>query len=163
MKGFVLTKEKLSDLKEAHQKAKRSIAHAAYKINAVILLGTCWTLEQARQALLLDGDTLSSYVKKYNEHGIEALISIHYKGRSSELTEAQEDQIREELERVIHLSTQSVIIYVAHTFSLSYTASGMRGLLHRLGYENKSPNAFQAIQTGMPWKLLSNNMRTSWR
>ena len=139
MKGFILTNEELRDLKKAHRKAKRSNAHAAYKINAIILLGTGWTLNQVRQALLLDGETLRSYVKKYRENDIEGLIHTHYNGRPSELTEPQEDQLREELERTIHLSTSSVIDYVAQTFGLNYTASGMRDLLHRLGYEYKKP------------------------
>jgi hypothetical protein len=38
MKGFVFSKEQLSELKTAHRKAKRSNAHAAYNINASF----CW-------------------------------------------------------------------------------------------------------------------------
>jgi hypothetical protein len=32
MKGFVLTNDELAELKEVHRKAKRSNAHAAYKV-----------------------------------------------------------------------------------------------------------------------------------
>ncbi len=139
MKGFVLSKEQLSELKIAHRKAKRSNAHAAYKINAVILLGTRWTLTQVKQALLLDEETLRSYLKKYREDGIEHLIRTHYPGRAPTLTESQEDQLREELDRTIHLSTLSIIEYVSQTLGIDYTPSGMRDLLHRLGYEYKKP------------------------
>jgi len=51
MKGFVLTKDELAELKEAHRKTKRSNANAAYKINAVILLGTGWKLKRKRQQI----------------------------------------------------------------------------------------------------------------
>jgi len=139
MKEFVLSKEQLSELKAAHRKAKRSNAHAAYKINAVILLGTGWTLKQVKQALLLDEETLRSYVKKYRENGIEGLIRTHYLGRFSALIQAQENQLSEELNQTIHLSTQSIIEYVRQTFGKDYTPSGMRDLLHRLGYEYKKP------------------------
>jgi transposase len=139
MKGFVLSNKQLSELKIAHRKAKRSNAHAAYEVNAVILLGTGWTLTQVKQALLLDEETLRSYVKKYREKGIERLIQTHYPGRSSSLTEAQENQLREALDATIHLSTSSIIEYVAQTFGINYTPSGMRDLLHRLGYEYKKP------------------------
>jgi transposase len=74
-------KRRIKKLKKAHRKAKRSNAHAAYKINAVTLLGIGWTLSHVRQALLLDGETLRSYVKKYREDGIKGLIATHYKGR----------------------------------------------------------------------------------
>ena len=58
MKGFTLTEEELDLLRSAHRDAKRTNANAAYKINAVILLGTGWTLKKAKSALLLDDETL---------------------------------------------------------------------------------------------------------
>lgn len=125
LKGFVLTKEQLSDLNDAHQKAKRSSAHAAYKINAIIFLGTGWTLKQVRQALLLDGETLRSYVKKYHEHGIESLIRTHYKGRTSKLAEAQEDQLRVvtrlNLHGALHAETHEVTVIESATVSTDST------------------------------------------
>ncbi|RUM94343.1 MAG: IS630 family transposase, partial [Thiothrix sp.] len=139
MKGFVLTKDELAELKEAHRKAKRSNANAAYKINAVILLGTGWKLKQVKQALLLDDETLRSYLEKYREGRVKALIHTDYSGRPSGLSEAQEDQLRQELENTIHLSTLSVIDYVDKEFDRKYSQSGMRDLLHRLGYEYKKP------------------------
>ena len=78
MKGFVLTNDELAELKEAHRKAKRSNAHAAYKINAVILLGTGWKLKQVKQALLLDDETLRSYLERYREGRVKALIHTDY-------------------------------------------------------------------------------------
>ena len=139
MKGFRLTKIELAELKEAHRQAKRSNANAAYKINAVILLGTGWKLKQVKQALLLDDETLKSYVNKYREGGVRELIATGYPGRLPKLTEKQEDQLRAELEKRIHLNTLSVIEYVNKTMGQQYSQSGMRDLLHRLGYEYKKP------------------------
>jgi transposase len=139
MKGFVLTIDELAELKEAHRKAKRSNAHAAYKINAVILLGTGWKLKQVKQALLLDDETLRSYLERYREGRVKALIHTDYSGRPSGLSDPQEDQLRQELENTIHLSTLSIIDYVAKEFDKKYSQSGMRDLLHRLGYEYKKP------------------------
>ena len=48
-------------LRSAHR-AERN-RRAAYKINAVILLGTGWTLAEVSEALLLDDETLRSYVE----------------------------------------------------------------------------------------------------
>jgi len=55
MENFHLTSEEISDLRTAHA-AERN-RNAAYKINAVILLGTGWTLKKVRDALLLDTET----------------------------------------------------------------------------------------------------------
>jgi len=43
------------------------------------------------------------------------------------------------LEKHIYLTTSEVIEYVKNKFSVIYSLSGMRDLLHRLGYEYKKP------------------------
>ncbi len=78
MKDFLLNNDELVVLRAAH-KVERNL-RAAYKINAVILLGTGWTLKQVKEALLLDDETLRSYVEKYREGGIQKLIFTHHKG-----------------------------------------------------------------------------------
>lgn len=139
MKGFTLTPEDLEILRSAHRDAKRTNANAAYRINAVILLGTGWTLRQVKNALLLDDETLRTYVERYCDGGIAALLSTKYKGRDSLLSEHQESLLCAELDRRIHLTSQSVIEYVHNEFGIQYSMSGMRDLLHRLGYEYKKP------------------------
>ena len=66
MKGFHLTKEQVIELRIAHREAKRINAVAAYKINAMILLGSGWTLKKVKDALLLDDETLRNYIASYN-------------------------------------------------------------------------------------------------
>ena len=139
MKGFRLTKDELNELRQAHREAKRSNARAAYRINAVILLGTGWRLKQVKEALLLDDETLRSFVARYRQGGIKGLTSTSYKGSQAKIDKQQMDQLHDELEGRIHLTTASVIEYVKDTFNVTYTGSGMRDLLHRLGYEYKKP------------------------
>jgi transposase len=139
MKDFWLTEDQLNELREAHRAERNRNANAAYKINAVILLGTGWTLKVVKEALLLDDETLRSYIEKYNAGGIEALIKTNYQGRNSYLNKKQQEQLCGELETKIYLTTTAIIDYVKDTFSIDYSISGMRDLLHRLGYEFKKP------------------------
>lgn len=139
MKGFHLSAQALAELRLAHKEAKRKNTHAAYKINAVILLGSGWTVEKVKTALLLDDETIRSYVEKYRAGGVKDLIATHYMGRESILNDTQEELLCEELNENIHLSTHSVIEYVNREFGVRYSLSGMRDLLHRLGYEYKKP------------------------
>ena len=64
MSKFHLTPVQVQELRLAHR-AERN-RNAAYKINAVILLGTGWKLKAVKEALLLDDETLRSYVKNIN-------------------------------------------------------------------------------------------------
>ena len=137
MKGFRLTKEELEELRIAH-KAERN-RNAAYKINSVILLGSGWNLKQVKEALFLDDETLRSYVEKYKSGGIKKLTETNYQGRSCQLNELQIEQLVAELESKIYLTTNAVIEFAQSSFDIEYTPSGMRDLLHRLGYEFKKP------------------------
>jgi len=139
MKGFYLSDDELTGLREAHRRAKRLNANAAYKINAVILLGTGWKVKRVKEALLLDDETLRSYVEKYRQGGVKELTTTGYLGAPSQLSEKQIEQLYEELERQIHLTTHSVIDYIENRFGFHYSLSGMRDVLHRLGYEYKKP------------------------
>ena len=137
MKGFKLSEKELSDLKAAHRSEKDK--KAAYKINSVILLGTGWTLLDVKSALLIDDETLRSYVSKYKENGISGLIKTNYTGRICNLSDDELKILIHELDSNIHLNTQSVIKFVSSRFNKKYTMSGMRDLLHRIGYEYKKP------------------------
>lgn len=139
MNGFKLTENELDILHAAHRTAKKACANVAYKINAVILLGTNHTLIQVKNVLFLDDETLRGYVKRYQEQGISGLLVKNYKGRDCKLTESEQNVLRQELENTIHLTTHSVIDFIRDKFNKHYSQSGMRDFLHRLGYEYKKP------------------------
>ena len=77
MKGFTLPEETVKKLKVLHKKQKDR--RSADRIKAVVLLGTGWTLLSVSEALLLDTETLSSYVKKYHDGGIDKVLENNYK------------------------------------------------------------------------------------
>lgn len=137
MRNFHLTQEQLIELRAAHR-AERN-RRAAYKINAVILLGSGWKLREVKEALLLDEETLRSYVDKYQMGGLPELMASNYQGRVALIDNVQQQQLTDALEQDIYLTTQAVIEWVSEEFGVTYSQSGMRDLLHRLGYEYKKP------------------------
>ena len=137
MKDFFLNAEQVNELRAAHR-AERN-RQAAYKINAVILLGTGWKLKEVKEALLLDDETLRTYVDRYRTGGITALLETHYLGRIAHLDEGQREKLCEQLDENIYLTTGAIIDYVTRVFDVTYSASGMRDLLHRLNYTFKKP------------------------
>ena len=117
MKNFHLSPEEVLELRAAHR-AERN-RNESYKINAVILLGTGWKLKDVKEALLLDDETLRSYVKKYQSGGIKGLLETHYFGRQARLTKKQSKMLCDELDTHIYLTTSEVIHYVKNTFSIA--------------------------------------------
>ena len=139
MKNFGLTPEEKIELRTAHKSAKKGYASPAYKINAILLLGDDWTLEEVAEALLMDEETLRSYVHAYKTGGISKLIDTNYKGSKSFLTQEQVTELQTELDTNIHLTTQSVVDFVKNKFDIDYSISGVTALLHKLDYIYKKP------------------------
>jgi transposase len=137
MKGFKLSEIELAELRRAHK--SEYYRRSADKIKSVVLLGTGWTLEEVKEALLLDEETLRSHVKKYQEGGIAALLKVEFKGSEPQLSIAQVELLCDALDTQIFLTTQSIIDYVEKKFGIVYSKSGMRDLLHRLNYVYKKP------------------------
>ena len=137
MSEFFLTDDQLTELRHCHRRERNR--KVAYKINAIILLGTGWALKDVESALLISDDTLRSYLDKYKSGGIAKLTQTDHKGSASFLSEDQQKALIQELEREIYLTTHSIVAYVKEAFSVDYSVSGMRDLLHRLGYEYKKP------------------------
>lgn len=137
MKGFELPLSELQQLKAAHKAEKNK--RYAYRINAIILLGSGWTLETVKEALLLDEETLSNYVKNYKSNGLSGLLKLNYQGSEPYLTKAQTAKLCQALDSSIYLTTQAVIEFAKKEFKVLYSQSGMRDFLHRLGYEYKKP------------------------
>ena len=107
MDDFYLSPEQMKELRAAH--GAERYRNAAYKINAVILLGTGWKLKEVKEALLLDDETLRSYVSKYQSGGIAELLKTNYPGRQTNLDESQLKVLCDELDSTIYLTTSAVI------------------------------------------------------
>jgi transposase len=137
MQGFELSNDEIISLRIAHKRERNK--KFAYRINAVILLGSGWTLEEVKDALLLDEETLRNYVYYYKIGGLNLLLKNNHKGSESNLSKKEIDTLIQELDTNIHLTTQSVIEYCNQAFQVLYSLSGMRDLLHRIGYEYKKP------------------------
>ncbi len=108
------------------------------------MLGTGWSVRQVAEALLLDEDTLSNYIKKYKEGGFLNLLKTLHQGSKPLLNEVQTQMLSEELVQNLHLTTLSVREFVSKTFDVKYSQSGMTNLLHQLGFTYKKPKLVPA-------------------
>jgi transposase len=137
MQDYRLDKQELAELRAAHRAARN--AREAYRLNAVILLGSGWSPSEVAAALLIDGDTVRNHFKRYKQGGIAALERMNYVGSEALLTPAQLAELDAHLQQELHQSAASVARWVKERFGVDYTDSGMTAVLHRLGYRYKKP------------------------
>jgi transposase len=137
MDDYHLSTKKISELKETHRSLKTK--WEADRVKAVILLGSGWMPSQVGGVLLLDSQTVRSYFLKYREGGVEKLLESNYTGRDSFLTETQEKELTAHLEKYLYLSSKDVRQYILKKYRINYSLTGIKHLLHRLGFTYKKP------------------------
>lgn len=137
MEAFSLTPAELVQLRQEH----RHMTHRtdAYRINAIILLGTGWTQIQVSEALLLDERTIRRYVEAYRTGGIDALLAVRYKGSECYLNPEQIAVLDAYLVENVHTDAKAIIRYIKATFSVEYSVSGLTQLLKRMDFVYKKP------------------------
>jgi len=137
MESFRLTAEEVETLRQEHrQKAYRT---DAYRINAIILLGTGWIQVQVSETLLLDERTLRRYVKAYRQGGIEGLLEVRFQGSPCRLKPAHLRQLDEQLQDNLYTHVREICQSVESTFGVTYSLSGATQLLKRMGFAYKKP------------------------
>ena len=137
MESFNLTPAELRALRQEHkQMAYRT---DAYRINAIILLGTGWTQVQVSEALLLDERTIRRYVKAYREGGIEGLLEVRFQGSQCHLTLKQIRQLDDHLQDNLYTHVRDIRQYIKNTFAVDYSISGVTQLLKRMDFVYKKP------------------------
>lgn len=109
------------------------------RIKAILLLDNGWSFEKVATTLLLDTDTIRRYCRIYVEEGKEALLILHYSGKSSKLNSDQLEEIRAHVKEQIPSSVKEVVEYIRTRFGVEYSESAVIFLLHRLGFVYKKP------------------------
>ena len=137
MQDYRLNKQELAELRAAHRATRN--AREAYRLNAVILLGSGWSPSEVAAALLIDDDTVRNHYKRYKRGGLAALERMNYVGSDALLTPEQLDEFDAHLQQELHPTAASAARWVKERFGVNYTDSGMTALLHRLGYRYKKP------------------------
>jgi transposase len=66
-------------------------------------------------------------------------LNDNYKGYNGKLLKPEIEQLDIHLNEKTYLRTQDIVLYITKNFKVEYSLSGMKDLLHRLGYTHKKP------------------------
>ncbi|MDR3233578.1 MAG: winged helix-turn-helix domain-containing protein [Planctomycetaceae bacterium] len=81
-----------------------------------------------------DEQTIRSYFLLYKESGEYGLVQMNYTGKEPFLNEKQQAELVQHLDGNIYFSSREICHYVTATYSVKYSVTGMKYLLHRLGF-----------------------------
>ena len=137
MDDFRLTDKEISALKALH-KTQRD-RRFADRIKSIISLGSGWSVAEIAQILLIDEKTVYNWRDLYQQGGTDALLTLHYEGKAAALTDQQQKELVKHLDKNTYLTSNAIRAYVKKKYGVAYSATGMKDLLHRLGFSYKKP------------------------
>ena len=116
----------------------------ADRIKAIVLLGNGWSVSEVAQALLIDEKTVRNWCDIYQQGGTDALFTLHYEGKAASLSDQQQKELVKHLDKNTYLTSNAIRAYVKKKYGVKYSATGMKDLLHRLGFSHKKPKHIRA-------------------
>ena len=137
MEEFSLSPEQVVALKALH-KSQRD-RKKADRVKAVVLLGSGWSVAEVAEALLVDVKTVRLWRELYQQGGTDELLTLHYQGKESKLTDAQQAELAKHLDEKTYLDSKAISQYIKKTYGVEYKPSGVKDLLDRLGFVYKKP------------------------
>ncbi len=148
--NYELSDYDLFNLYESHRAEKER--WKADRIKAVYLLGSKWPISKVCEALLLDDDSVRSYFRLYQSGGIPELLTRNYRGRDSQLSEEQINDLLSEIDLDEYSRIKDIVKYIEDHFCISYSESGVLSLIKRNGMSYRKthlipPNADPIAQT----------------
>ena len=126
------------------ERAKLLILHRAEnssryadRIKVVLWLDKGLTFKKISELLFLDDQTARNYLDRFESGGTDALINDNYTGYAGKLNDSQQKELLKHLRQNLYLDVKPIIAYVESIYGVKYTPSGIRSLLHKLGFVYK--------------------------
>lgn len=131
-----LTPAEIQELRRIQKKEKFHLGRFI-KATVLLMLHQGVSIDVICASLSLDDNTIYRHVKVFREKGLGVYLKDNYAHYGGKLTHWQERALAVHLEENLYPDCKSICVYEWETFGLKYTISGMRDLLHRLGFVYK--------------------------
>jgi len=105
----------------------------ARRANALILLDRGMSCVAVAEVLLLDDDTIRSWLKLYEQAGIKSLTEFDYLGSAPRLADAEQERLPAWITETLPGTTRQVGAWIEAEFGIvDDSRSGIAKLLHAL-------------------------------
>lgn len=143
MKPIVLTAEQR---KEIERRRKETLDRRVYqRLTAVLAVAADKTREEVAELLGVSLSQLGEWLRIFRNEGLDALCEVHNKGDPGKLIPQQVERLKAEVGTGCFRNSDQVRDWIKATFAVSYSPSGVKGLLKRIGV------SYHKV-TGFLWK-----------
>jgi transposase len=136
-----------TNLRKKIEKRRREEREARIwrRLTAILWLGDGFSVEEVAGRLDVCTKQIRRWLKLFREHGLDALCELRYKGRAARLSDAQIEELKKEIAKGHFRTALHIVEWIAKRFQVSYSQSGVKELLERIGV------SYHKV-TGFLWK-----------
>ena len=150
MKAIELSAEQR---KAIERRRKESLDRRVYqRLTAVLAVAAGKTREEVAELLGVSLSQLGEWLRVFRNDGLDALCEIHNKGDPGKLTQPQVEQLKAKVSTGCFRNSDHIRHWIKSTFSVSYSSSGIKDLLKRIGI------SYHKV-TGFLWKANPDKQR----
>src|SRR4051794_7307285 len=119
---------------EIERRRKETLDGRIYqRLTAVLAIAEGTSRGEVAHLLGIGLSQLGEWLRVYRNEGLDALCTLHYKGDPGKLTPRQVEQLKEEVSTGCFRNSDQIRQWLVDTFAVSYTPSGGKDLLRRIG------------------------------
>jgi len=120
--------------KEIERRRKGTLDRRIYqRLTAVLAVAAGKTREDVADVLGVSLSQLGEWLRVYRQDGLDALCEIRNKGDPGKLTPSQVEQLKAKVSTGCFRNSDRIRHWIASTFRVHYSSSGVKDLLRRLG------------------------------
>jgi transposase len=143
MKPIVLTPEQRRQLE---RRRKGTLDRRVYqRLTAVLTVAEGNSREEVAHLLGIGLTQLGEWLRIYRNKGLDDLCALHYRGDPGHLTASQVGQLKDKVRTGCFRNSDQIRQWLQDTFGVSYSPSGVKDLLKRVGV------SYHKV-TGFLWK-----------
>src|SRR3954468_6365003 len=131
MKTIQLTPRQRKDIEERRRTAENRRIYQ--RLSVLLWIDDGRTREEAAQLVGVSTRQVGQWLRISRNKGLEQLCTLHYQGDPGRLRPAQVEQLKRQIATGAFHNAEQVRAWIEETFGVSYSATGVRELLYRIG------------------------------
>jgi transposase len=140
MAVLTLTAAQRQDIEQRRHRTDRK--RVADRLAALLWLADGETEKEVGRRLDVDRKTVGEWVQIFRSHGIDGLCTLNYQGDPGELSVEQIAEFKAEAAKGTFRSAKQIAAWIQEHFQVSYSESGVKALMHRIGVSYHKSSGF---------------------
>jgi transposase len=103
------------------------------RLSALLWIAEGRTREEVADLLGVSSRQVGDWLRIFRNKGLDELCTLHYRGDPGRLRPAQVERLRQEIAKGGFHNAEQVRAWIRQQFGVTYTVSGVKELMHRIG------------------------------